>query len=222
MMNFLNFVKQHYTIKPFIYKTIKKRKLSFLPEAKQVIPTASDKYQQSIVAKSSDNAPKTRSALSFRYVFIIALFLISTNIFSQTYRLVNIFSDRIPDTYLSHWEPVDHYSAAPDTFSLWGYQLYYDDLENGSYEVEYYKGSAKGMYKFLTNVVNFAAKYRNEDQAMTFISGVKIKTTRMLSFRYILIYDRENKVFRKFSERQLKEMLIRFVSRCNNMNIKYQ
>lgn len=85
------------------------------------------------------------------------------NLIDKSSKLETIFSDILPETYLSHWKIIESANNANiDTFSLWGYQPYFDHwtTEGAVYEVEYFKGNAKEMFKFLTKINQFSEKYR--------------------------------------------------------------
>jgi len=158
-----------------------------------------------------------------RIIPIVAICIISTNLFSQTYKLETIFSDKVTETYLSHWkviEPLNDVSIS--TFSLWGYQLYFDDWTKGVYEVEYFKGNANETFRFLTEINQFSEKYKNEDKILTHILGVQVKTVKQLGFKYTLVYDKENKVICMFTQKQWLAMLTELVSYCDKMNIDYK
>lgn len=155
-------------------------------------------------------------------ILVAVVCIISVNIFSQTYKLEAVFTDKFTETYLSHWKILESTNINQiDTFSLWGYQRYFDDFVNGAYEVEYYKGNAKETYNFLNQIIEFTEKYKEEDKIITQIAGVQVKTLKELSFRYTLIYDSEKKVVCKFNLKQLKEILAKFVSYCENQKISY-
>ena len=84
-----------------------------------------------------------------RKILIAVVCIISANLFSQTYKLETVLNDKVTETYLSHWKVLENSNINQiDTFSLWGYQRYFDDWVNGAYEVEYYKGNAKETYIF--------------------------------------------------------------------------
>lgn len=157
-----------------------------------------------------------------KIVLIAVACIISTNIFAQVYKLETIFTDKITETYLSHWKVLDNTNEEIDTFSLWGYQLYFDDWVKGVYEVEYYKGNANEIYLFLNHIVEFTNKYKDEDKVLTYISGVQVKTLKQKNFRYTLVYDRERKVICKFNLKQWTDMLTKFVSYCENQQINYK
>jgi hypothetical protein len=158
-----------------------------------------------------------------RIILIAVICIISTNLFSQAYKLETIFSDKVTETYLSHWKVIESTKDKNiDTFSLWGYQLYFDDWTKGAYEVEYFKGNAKEIFKFLTEINQFSEKYKNEDKILTHILGVQVKTMKQLGFKYTLVYDKENKVVCMFKQKHWLEMLTQFVSYCDEMNIDYK
>lgn len=157
-----------------------------------------------------------------RIILIATICIISTNLFSQTYKLETVFSDKVTETYLSYWKVLESaYDFEVDTFSLWGYQLYYDNWAGGAYEIEYYKGNAKEVFKFLTDVIEFTEKYKNEDKVLTRIFGVQVKTINQLRFKYTLVYDKERKVVCKFNQKQWTDMLTQFVSYCEKLKINY-
>ena len=157
-------------------------------------------------------------------IILITLFgIISSNLFSQTYKLETVFTDKATETYLSHWKVLESLDKIQvDTFSLWGYQLYFDDWVKGVYEVEFYKGNAKELYLFLNQVIAFDEKYNDEDKVLTYISGVKVRTLKQLGFRYTLVYDKECKVACKFTPKQWKEILAKFILYCENQKINYK
>lgn len=157
-------------------------------------------------------------------IFLIAIIcLISTNLFSQTYKLETVFSDKVlqTQTYLSHWKVLDNDSKV-DTFSLWGYHLYFDDWTAGAYEVEYFKGNAKEMFDFLTKIIEFTNKYKDEDKVLTYISGVQVRTMKQLGFKYTFVFDKERKVACLFNEKQWADMRIKFELYCNKSNINFK
>lgn len=155
-------------------------------------------------------------------ILIAVVCIISANLFSQTYKLETVFTDKVSETYLSHWKVLESTNINPvDTFSLWGYQRYFDDWVDGAYEVEYYKGNAKEIYIFLNQIIGFSEKYKEEDKVITHISGVQVKTLKHLSFKYTLVYDKECKVICKFNQKQWTEILAKFVSYCEYQKINY-
>jgi len=158
-----------------------------------------------------------------RKILIAVVCIISANLFSQTYKLETVFTDKATETYLSLWKVLESTNNNQiDTFSLWGYQLYFDDWVNGAYEVEYYKGNAKETFLFLNQIIGFTEKYKEEDKVLTCISGVRVKTLKQLIFKYTLVYDKENKVVCKFNLKQWTEILSKFVSYCENQKIDYK
>ena len=158
-----------------------------------------------------------------RKILIAAVCMISANLFSQTYKLETVFSDKPSETYLSHWNVLESTDIHPvDTFSLWGYQRYFDDWANGAYEVEYYKGSAMETYNFLNQIIGFTEKYKEEDKVLTTISGVRVKTLKLLWIKATLVYDSENKVVCQFNQKQWTDILAKFVSYCENHKINYK
>ena len=157
-----------------------------------------------------------------RTILIAVICIISANLFSQTYKLETVFTDKASETYLSHWKVLESTNINQvDTFSLWGYQRYFDDWANGAYEVEYYKGNAKDIYMFLNQIIGFSEKYKEEDKVLTHISGVQVKTLKQLGFKYTLVYDKESKVICKFNQKQWSEILAKFMSYCENQKINY-
>ena len=158
-----------------------------------------------------------------RKILIAVVCILSANLFSQTYKLETIFTDKVSETYLSHWKVLESTNINQiDTFSLWGYQRYFDDWANGAYEVEYYKEDAKGIYSFLDQIVEFTKKYKDEDKVVTCISGVQVKTLKLLGFKYTFVFDKEKKVVCKFTLKQWTEVLAKFISYCENQKIDYK
>ena len=157
-----------------------------------------------------------------RIILVAVVCIISSNLFSQTYKLETVFTDIVSETYLSHWKVIESTNTNQvDTFSLWGYQRYFDDWVYGAYEVEYYKGNTKEIYIFLNQIIGFSEKYKEEDKVLTHISGVQVKTLKQRSFKYTLVYDKECKVICKFEQKQWKEILTKFESYCENQKINY-
>ena len=141
---------------------------------------------------------------------------------AQTYKLVPVFEDRYPETYLSHWKVLENAGTAPaDTFSLWGYHRYFDDLQKGTYEVSYFKGDARATYLFLKGVVDFSLQYRDQDKVQTTIAGVRVRTSKELSFRYTLVFDKENKVICMYNLKQWTEILKKMEDYCLLNKIAY-
>ena len=158
-----------------------------------------------------------------RRILIAVVCMISANLFSQTYKLETVFTEKVSETYLSHWKVLESTNIYQvDTFTLWGYQLYFDNWANGAYEVEYYKGNAKETYLFLNHIIGFTEKYKDEDKVLTNISGVRVKTLKLIWLKYTLVYEKENKVFCKFNLNQWTEIRAKFVSYCENQKINYK
>ena len=158
-----------------------------------------------------------------KIILITAICLIATNLFSQTYKQETIFSDKVTETYLSHWKVLETTSNIEDEiFSLWGYHFYSDDASTGTYEIEYFKGSGKEMFEFLTYIIQFTEKYKDEDKILTHILGVQVKTLKQLGFKYTLVYDKENKVVCKFNLKQWSEFQSHFISYCEKLSIDYR
>lgn len=158
-----------------------------------------------------------------KIILIAIVCIVSANLFSQTYKLETVFLDEISNTYLSHWKVLESSNNnQADTFSLWGYQLYFDDWVNGAYEVGYFKGNAKEMYTLLTQINEFTEKYKNEDKVLTYILGVQVKTLKQFGFKYTLVYDKERKVVCKFTQKQWTGILDKFVLYCDNQKINYR
>lgn len=156
-----------------------------------------------------------------KIVLLVCVGIISTHLFTQTYKLETVFSDA-QETYLSHWKVLEDLdNSQTDTFSLWGSKLYFDDWASGAYEVEYYKGSAKEVHQFLSEVIKFSEKYREEDKVITYISGVQVKTLKQLKLKYTFVYDRERKVVCFYNLRQWTDILNKFVSYCQYNQINY-
>ena len=155
-------------------------------------------------------------------ILIAVVCMISANLFSQTYKLETVFTDKFPETYLSHWKVLESTNINQvDTFSLWGYQRYFDDWVDGVYEVEYYKGNAKETYLFLNQLIGFSEKYKEEDKVLTYISGVQVKIFKQLGFKFTLVYDKDRKVSCKINQKQWTEMLDKFVLYCEQQKIVY-
>ncbi|MBZ4190700.1 hypothetical protein [Niabella beijingensis] len=158
-----------------------------------------------------------------RLILSVLFVCFCSSLFSQVYKLETVFSERGQTTFLSYWKQLDKESLKErkDTFSLWGYQLYHDSWASGAYEVEYFKGSAAAMYQLLREIDAFSEKYGNEDKVLTRIEGVQVKTLRQMGFRYTLVFDRENKVVCKFTQKQWKNILTDFETFCKTNGISY-
>lgn len=158
-----------------------------------------------------------------RKIIIMAICAIGVNLFSQTYKLESIFKDVATETYLSYWKVLENTdNNQNETFSLWGYQRYFDDWANGAYEVEYFKGNAKETYQFLNRVVAFTEKYKEQDMVLTNISGAQLKTLKVMGIKFTLLFDKERKTACKFNLKQWNEILAKFVSYCENQKIEYK
>lgn len=150
-----------------------------------------------------------------REILIAAVCIITTSLFSQTYKLETIFTDKNSETYLSYWKVLENTNISQvDTFSLWGI--------NKTHEVEYYKGNAKEIYVFLNQIIKFLEKYKEEDKVLTYISGVQVKTLKQMGIKYSLVYDKERKIFWTVYQKRWTEMLDKFVSYCENQKINYK
>ena len=148
--------------------------------------------------------------------------LISFNLYSQTYKLETVFDENSTETYLSYWKVLeDSPSAAPDTFSLWGYQRYSESWKINAYEVEYFKGDANETFKFLKDINEFTEKYRDEDKVLTFIAGVQVKTLKKLGLKYTLVYDKERKVVCVYNQKKWMDIFNKFISFCETHGIDY-
>lgn len=156
-----------------------------------------------------------------QYISALMACLITSGLLAQTYKLEEIFSENTTETYMSHYRLVE--GDDPDeTFALWGYQRYYDDWDSGAYEVEYFKGTAREFYGFITAVADFADKYKAEDQVLTHISGVKVKTVSKALARKTLVFDTEQKVACVYNHRQWAKIRDRFVRYAEKHNIVYE
>ena len=154
-------------------------------------------------------------------LFLISL--ISANLFSQVYKLEQIYGDKATETYLSHWKTLENsIQNQPEIFSLWGFHQYFDDWANGAYEVEYFKGNAQQIFKFLSQVVEFTNQYGSENNILTYISDVKVKTLKVSLFKYTLVFDKEQKVACLFNLKQWNTMLTKFTEYCENSGIEYK
>ena len=159
-----------------------------------------------------------------RITLITVVCILTANLFSQTYKLETVFFDNLMDkTYLSHWKLLENENNNhTEIFSLWGYQNYFDSRDNGSYEIEYFKGNSKETYQFLSQIVEFSEKYKNDDNILTYISNIKVKVSTYFGYKNTLIYDKENKVVCRFTLKRWSEILSKFVSYCDNQNINYK
>lgn len=156
-------------------------------------------------------------------LLLIICFGTSSSLFSQTYKMEKVFHDALSETYLSHWSPLDSL-AATDTdnkFSLWGHQRY-DESWIIAYEVEYFKGSAKQMHDFLRGIIEFTQKYNREDEIVTYISGVQVKTVKKYLVKSTVVYDKERKVICYFTENGWNDIFDKFIKYCRKNNIVYQ
>ncbi|MTK53626.1 hypothetical protein [Paludibacter sp.] len=159
-----------------------------------------------------------------KIILMALVCIVSANLFSQTYKLETVFFDNLSDkTYLSHWKLIENEKQAQtDIFSLWGYQNYFDSRDDGSYEVEYFRGNSKEVYQFLSRIVAFSEKYKNEDNIVTYISNVQVKISTYFGYKNTLVYDKEHKVICRFTLKRWSEILAKYVSYCDNRNINYK
>ncbi|MCI1778981.1 MAG: hypothetical protein LKI53_03385, partial [Bacteroidales bacterium] len=126
---------------------------------------------------------------------LFVFFLFAEGVFSQVYKRENVYSSGTDRTYLSYWKPLDKKASdGPSVFELRGNKAYTNDSTTVSYDVHYYKANASKMFAFLSGVSEFAGKYSKEDDVITFIDGVKIRTQKLLMFRNVCVYDTEDKV----------------------------
>jgi hypothetical protein len=137
-------------------------------------------------------------------VMLPILLAVALHASAQTYKQETVFTDNAPTkTFLSHLKNLESSSPTKnDTFSLWGYQLYFDNRNAGTYEVEYFKGNAKETYQFLNQVVEFSNKYKDEENVLTNIMHVQVKVSKYFGFKYTLVYDRDRKVTCKLNQKQ--------------------
>lgn len=158
-----------------------------------------------------------------KIVLLLILCGVSVNLFSQTYKLEDVFFDRLSENHLSYWDVIEGKTPGDNNniFSLWGFQRY-DESWTLCYEVEYFKGNAEQMYSFLSGVVDFSSKYRKEDGILTYLSGVKVKIFKMGAFKYTFVYDKEQKVVCKYNSKQWGDILDDFTDFCKKNKIKYQ
>ena len=157
-----------------------------------------------------------------KIILTLVVYTIALNLFSQTYKLESVYPDRNAETYLSYMKVIDDsVNSEANNFVLWGYQ-FYNESWLYAYEVEYFKGEAKDLFIFLTEIIEFTKKYKNEDSVLTFIKGVKVKTLNKMGFKYTLVYDKEFKVMCKFNQNQWEEMLEKFKLVCENKGILYK
>lgn len=156
-------------------------------------------------------------------ILVIIILFTCTTLFSQTYKLETVFSHP-SETYLSHYKILEsNIDVDSDTFSLWGHHLYYDDWVDGAYEVDYFKGNANKVFQFLTEIIQFTDTYKNEDLVLTYIYGVKVKTSKkILGIRATLVYDREGKVACAFNQKQWTRILNDFIEYCDKHKINYK
>lgn len=154
-----------------------------------------------------------------KLIILLSMVILSANTFSQTYELVKVFEDKSNQTHLSYWDEIENPNETVSrTFSLWGYQRY-DESWLIAYEVEYFKGDAMEMLRFLEAVAEFSEKYKDKDKVITTISGVKVKTIKQSPFKYTMVFDKENKVCCYFSAKQWGNIRDKFVAFCLEKNI---
>lgn len=125
----------------------------------------------------------------------------------QTFKLTDIACDKATETHISYYYPLSSDAAKTQIVSLWGYQRYGNSWEDNCYEVEYYKGSPKEMIDFLTQLVKFAETYQNENNIVTYISGVRVMQVKLWMFKGTVVYDKENKVRVSLTLDNLKKWL---------------
>lgn len=155
-------------------------------------------------------------------VLIGILLCFTAGAYAQTYKLEKIFKDSPSETSLSHWRILEDTQEEPNgLFSLWGYHRY-DESWTIAYEVEYYKADAQEMYTFLSAVSDFAQKYKNEGEIITYISGVKVKYIKNGPFNYCCVFEKEGKVCCSFSAAQWKKITEKFASYCEKNEIGYE
>jgi hypothetical protein len=157
-------------------------------------------------------------------VMLPILLAVALHASAQTYKQETVFTDNAPTkTFLSHLKNLESSSPTEnDTFSLWGYQLYFDNRNAGTYEVEYFKGNAKETYQFLNQVVEFSNKYKDEENVLTNIMHVQVKVSKYFGFKYTLVYDRDRKVTCKLNQKQWIAMAASYVEFCDSQHIDYK
>tara|TARA_B100000378_G_C18013032_1_gene401402 strand:+ start:717 stop:1190 length:474 start_codon:yes stop_codon:yes gene_type:complete len=149
---------------------------------------------------------------------ILLLLTISLPVLSQTYKLESVYSDM--QNYLSYWKPLENTpNSGEEEFSLWGYQEYFDDAVNGMYEVQYFKGNTQEIFNFLQGIVDFTKKYEDQDNTLTYINRVKIKTLKKLGIKRTLVFDPEGKVAIPFNGKQWEKILEDLIDYCNENGI---
>jgi hypothetical protein len=164
-----------------------------------------------------DNQMKKIILLTFACVLV-------SNLWAQVYKLEPIFEGSGDDTFLSHKKVLESKDSMPaDSMILWGYHLYASNAQSNAYEVKYFNGTAKETYSFLKQLIDFTEKYSKEDQVVTFIHGVKVKTVKQTILRHVLsVYDTEQKVACDYTLTQWKSILSKFVDYCDKHKIIYQ
>jgi hypothetical protein len=75
------------------------------------------------------------------------------------------------------------------------------------------------MLHFLEAVADFSDKYKDRDNVVTFISGVKIKSIKKGGFKYTMVFDHENKTCCFFTSKQWGNIRDKFIAFCLQKNI---
>jgi len=76
---------------------------------------------------------------------------------------------------------------------------------------------------FLNSITGFLEKYKEENNILTYISGVKVIMYKpVLGSKHIAIYNKKHMLAWEINQKQWPEILVKFVLYCEKQNIIYK